>query len=113
MALVLVLLRRALLFQRLLSRLLRHALLRVLVLCRHGQLLWPLLGRGGVLELLGYPVLGLCWVDTAGVSDLVGEKSPRSQVQLAFVDGKTLGLGPLAVGAVADDFGEAGRLSGG
>ena len=48
-----------------------------------------------------------------GVSDLVGEKSPCSEVQLALVDGEALGLASLAVGAVADDFGEADRLSGG
>lgn len=65
-----------------------------------------------MLELVAYPVLGLRWVDAAGVSDLVGKKSPRSQVEPAFVDGETFGLASLAMGAVADDFGQADRLSG-
>src|SRR3974390_234269 len=99
MVLPLVLLSFALLFECLLGGLLGHALLRVLVLCRHDHLFWPWLRRGGVIELVGYPVFGLCWVDAAGVSDLVGEQSPCSLVQLALVDGEALGLASLAVGA--------------
>ena len=38
--------------------------------------------RISACELVTYPVLGLCWVDAARVSDLIGQKSPCSEVQL-------------------------------